>query len=573
MTTPARVGRFTILDKVGAGGSGLVFLARADASDEPVIVKLLNMEHSAREGSLKRFRHEAFMAKSIASPNVAQVVDAGVDGDWPYIAMEYVAGWTLARILKHLSSSALATPLPEILAISKDMLAGLEALHAATGPEGESLGFVHRDIKPSNVILGEDHRTRLIDLGLGTSVSKDWATRPGAVLGTIGYMAPEQAKAEAVDRRADVYGAAVILWELLTRHPYAPRGENLRVLAFTMNPTFRDPRQYRDDFPNALTPVLESALASDPKARFASAKAFSDAIETAIGPVDRPAWEFIDDMLWQELEGRRTEVQRALFGPAGVVTRDTVAGAPVAPLASLAPEPMVTAPSRAPSRAASRAPRSTTKLWPYVVGLATIGVAAIVTVGLLSRGVSPAETLEPEPTPRVTAAHADRPVEIVQPAPLQAQRPQGSQSPREPDRPETDRPETGRPETDRPETNRPETTIVSDPKGEAKAPARSKPVRGDAKPDVKPKPELAQASGTQPKAARVNVEEVRERVVALTRRALMIRKRISANDARYGEAVRVFDQLMRLSASERLGEETAAVEGLAQKIEGLEAGL
>jgi serine/threonine-protein kinase len=181
-----------------------VDLAHDAELDRPVALKRL-AENLARDENLqRRFLREARLAARLAHPNVVRVFDVGEDDGRPFIAMEYVEGETLAEVV------ARRAPLPvsEAARLGTQMCAGLAAAHAA--------GLVHRDVKPHNLLLGTDGVLKLGDFGIAARQEGTRLTLAGTVLGTAGYLAPEQARGEQVTAAADIYAVGAVLYELLT---------------------------------------------------------------------------------------------------------------------------------------------------------------------------------------------------------------------------------------------------------------------------------------------------------------------------------------------------------------------
>jgi eukaryotic-like serine/threonine-protein kinase len=193
-----------------------VDLARDVELDRPVALKRL-AENLARDEDLRRrFLREARLAARLAHPNAVRVFDVGEDEGRPFIAMEYVEGETVAEL------SARRGPLPaaETAGLGMQACAGLAAAHAA--------GLVHRDVKPQNLLLGVDGVLKLGDFGVAVGHEGTRLTLAGTVLGTAGYLAPEQARGEQVTAAADIYAVGAVLFELLTADP--PRGASLSEL-------------------------------------------------------------------------------------------------------------------------------------------------------------------------------------------------------------------------------------------------------------------------------------------------------------------------------------------------------
>jgi serine/threonine-protein kinase len=185
-----------------------VDLAHDVELDRPVALKRLAENLARDEGLQRRFVREARLAARLAHPNVVRVFDVGSDDDGrPFIAMEYVEGETLAELVAWRRQ----LPPAEAATLGLQMCAGLAAVHAA--------GLVHRDVKPQNLLLGRDGVLKLGDFGIAAAHGGTRLTLAGTVLGTAGYLAPEQARGEPVTAAADLYAVGAVLYELLTGEP------------------------------------------------------------------------------------------------------------------------------------------------------------------------------------------------------------------------------------------------------------------------------------------------------------------------------------------------------------------
>jgi serine/threonine-protein kinase len=470
---PQRFGDYLLLKPLGAGGMGAVHFAvplmRDSGVPSPVVIKLLHVELSAKPDVVRRFAHEARIATLIESPHVARVYDAGRVGDTMYIAMEYVPGWSLSQVIHDLRSRGRVAPLPSVLKTMQGILRGLAALHGALDAEGQPLGIVHRDLAPKNVMLGQDGRARVIDLGLGKSTHQDWLTRAGAVLGTPGYMAPEQVQAGRVDHRTDLYTAGLVLFELLTLDRYI-KGEGVAALLFNSSaPPFRPASTLRPEIPPAVDRVLERALALEPAARFSSALEFETALLAAARPEEQAAPTAEDTLLG---DVARTEIAtqvreaaalasgaeaytaptieptvvevfaRALAAPLGLPETDLTAPPRVsAPAPALAPPAIVLAPAVPPTPAPH--PARPARSWAAVAMIGALAVvASMLGIGIAleegrRRGVSDgarpaAESVAPAPVVARPAVAAPPEPEASPPA---AEEPSARPNPHPPSEP------------------------------------------------------------------------------------------------------------------------------------------
>ncbi len=261
----ATVGRYRVARLLGAGGMGRVYLGVQPAIGSRVAIKVLT--DAAGPELVDRLFAEAYAVNVIRHDNIVDVLDHDrlPDGR-AYIVMEYVTGQTLRALL-----GAGAGPLAGVVEVLRDVLDALHAAHAA--------GIVHRDLKPENIMVSASGRTKVLDFGiakLGDGATR--RTRTGVLLGTPAYMAPEQILGEAVGPCADVYAAGVVLYEATTGHlPFDARSD-YQVMRAHVEQEPGAPRAHRPDMPAALEAVILRALAKQPDARFADARAMADAL-------------------------------------------------------------------------------------------------------------------------------------------------------------------------------------------------------------------------------------------------------------------------------------------------------
>jgi len=204
-TVPTDQGRYRLGRPLGSGGMAIVYLAHDRELDRVVAVKRLADNLSHDRSFRDRFLREAQLAAPLSHPNVVRVYDFGHDPDGrPFIVMEYVEGGSLAEALAR--DGALSPA--RVVAVARDCCAGLAYAHAA--------GLVHRDLKPQNLLLDPDCRVKIADFGIARTLDGTSLTLTGSVLGTAGYLAPEQAGGEQVTAAADIYGLGVTLHQLVT---------------------------------------------------------------------------------------------------------------------------------------------------------------------------------------------------------------------------------------------------------------------------------------------------------------------------------------------------------------------
>ncbi|MEU3165103.1 Stk1 family PASTA domain-containing Ser/Thr kinase [Streptosporangium sp. NPDC006930] len=248
-------GRYRVESRIARGGMATVYLALDVRLDRTVAVKVMHRSLAEDPAFVRRFIGEAKSVASLSHPNVVHVFDQGTDGDNVYLSMEYVPGRTLRDVLRARGR----LPAREALEVMIPVLAALGAAHQS--------GLIHRDVKPENVLLADDGRVKVVDFGLARAIEASNQTRTGVMIGTIGYMSPEQVTAGGADARSDVYAAGIMLFELLTgRQPY--EGETPMSVAYRhVHDTVPVPSALLPGSPPLLDTLVAKATARDPANR------------------------------------------------------------------------------------------------------------------------------------------------------------------------------------------------------------------------------------------------------------------------------------------------------------------
>lgn len=229
ITLPCTLGSYTLFEQVGKGGMAQIYLARAETelgATRLAVVKEILPAFADDLRFSEMLIHEAKLAARLGHGRIVQVFDLGRHEGRLYIAMEYVEGFDLNLLLRRCTEHKIALPAHHALGIVADVLEGLDYAHRRTDENEQSLGIVHRDVSPSNILISYEGEVKLCDFGIAhaNDVVKDGASE--VLKGKAGYMSPEHARGEAIDARADVFAAGIILWELLAgRRLYKPRSE------------------------------------------------------------------------------------------------------------------------------------------------------------------------------------------------------------------------------------------------------------------------------------------------------------------------------------------------------------
>jgi serine/threonine-protein kinase len=343
---PRTFGRYLLLERLGKGGMGSVYLARGKdliaGRPAEVALKIMNADQLGDTRARERFVHEATVAQRLRSEHVARVFEAGLVDELPYIVSEYIPGWTVRELIDRLKTSGTSLPLAAALDLFRGALLGLEDVHAATDEQGRSLELIHRDVSPRNLLFDVEGRIKLIDFGIGRSVLKDWRTATGTALGTSRYGAPEQISGRGSDARSDQFGFGAVFYEALTLAPIRdPRDPS----SFA-EPKIPPPSELRSGLPAGLDAALMRSLAHAPEDRFASIAELRRALEALLpaGKIAGRANKVIAVLFEEELEAIRAEAN--LPTRAASTQRKPPAARPSLPASD--PEPPISA---APSAA------------------------------------------------------------------------------------------------------------------------------------------------------------------------------------------------------------------------------
>ncbi len=277
MADGRQLGPYRLIRLLGQGGMGEVWEAEREGGGDRVALKtLLGKAHEPAR--LRKLLDEARLCAAMEHPNIVRIVDAGLDGDRCYFAMEVLEGFSLGAVLA--SSGALSPG--AAVAIALQALAGLAHAQECRGPGGERLMVVHRDLKPNNLFVTRSGVVKLIDFGIARSAFIDATeTRSNTLTGTFRYMSPEQIQGAQADALSDLYSLAVIVREMLTGEPLFAANSEAAVLSAILWSPVLPIRATRPDVPAALDAAIMRGMSRAPAGRFPSAAAFAAALATA----------------------------------------------------------------------------------------------------------------------------------------------------------------------------------------------------------------------------------------------------------------------------------------------------
>ncbi|MBL8918488.1 MAG: serine/threonine protein kinase [Myxococcaceae bacterium] len=279
-----RSSRYVLSTPIAEGGMASVHLARLVAEEgfaRTVAVKRLHATYARDPHFVQMFLDEARIAARIQHPNIVDTLDVVAGDGELFVVMDYVHGESLATLLAAGSQQKTRLAPAVVSAIVCGALRGLHAAHEATNEKGEKLELIHRDVSPQNVFVGVDGFARVIDFGVAKALGRMQSTRDGEVKGKLSYMAPEQMLAQRIDRRADVFSAAVVLWEGLTGRRLFQADDSLGTMGLVMQSTIKPPSSVSPEISAALDAVVVRGLQRDAGKRFQTALEMANALEAA----------------------------------------------------------------------------------------------------------------------------------------------------------------------------------------------------------------------------------------------------------------------------------------------------
>ncbi len=284
---PKLVGRYALFDEIACGGMAAVHVGRLVGPvgfSRTVAIKRLHPQFAKDPEFVTMFLDEARLAARVRHPNVVPTLDVVASQGELFLVMEYVQGESFARLLHVAKSNGQRIPRDIVCAVLASVLHGLHAAHEAKSERGEPLGIVHRDVSPQNILVGVDGIARVLDFGIAKAAGRAQVTREGQVRGKMAYIAPEQLQHGSANRKADVYAAAVVLWEALTGERLFLSDSEAATIARVLTGEVAPPSSLVPDIPPELDAVVMRGLARDPATRYETARDMARALEACAAP-------------------------------------------------------------------------------------------------------------------------------------------------------------------------------------------------------------------------------------------------------------------------------------------------
>jgi len=273
-----RFGELLLMERLASGGMAEVFRAKQlgyAGFEKTVALKRILPHFASSEDFKNMFRLEANLSAMLQHANITQVFSNGEHDGYLYLVMEFVDGKNLRQLLAKADKVKLRIPLEMSCYMVSETLKGLDYAHNYHDERtGEALSIVHRDVSPQNVMLGYEGSVKVVDFGIAKAASKSENTRAGVLKGKFGYMSPEQARGETLDRRSDIFSMGIILWELLTQRRLFTYEDEMKTLEKVRECKIPRPSEKNPTIPYALEKIVLRALEKDASARYASCGEF-----------------------------------------------------------------------------------------------------------------------------------------------------------------------------------------------------------------------------------------------------------------------------------------------------------
>ncbi|MBK7584549.1 MAG: serine/threonine protein kinase [Myxococcales bacterium] len=249
-----------------------------------VAIKRLHPQYAKDPEFVTMFLDEARLAARIRHPNVVSTMDVVAESGELFLVMEYVQGESLARLMAASSRGEQRIPAAMVVAIGSQALLGLHAAHEAKNERGDPLDIVHRDVSPQNILVGVDGVAHVVDFGVAKAAARIHTTQDGALKGKIAYMAPEQLRQKAVDRRTDVFSASIVIWEALANRRLFAAGDVAASVTKILNDDVPPPSRFSPGLPAELDRVVLKGLERDPAQRYTTAREMARELQAALTP-------------------------------------------------------------------------------------------------------------------------------------------------------------------------------------------------------------------------------------------------------------------------------------------------
>ena len=268
-------GRYILLERIAIGGMAEIFRAKAPGLggfEKILAIKRLHPRYSQDADFIEMLIDEARITVELSHSNIGQIFDLGKVEDHYFIAMEFIDGRDLYRVMKKLKDRGLAFPLDAAAYVAMEACAGLDYAHRKKDSRGRPLHIIHRDVSPQNFLLSYEGDVKLVDFGIAKAALRAYETESGIIKGKFYYMSPEQARGETLDHRTDIFSLGIVLYEALTGDLLYKDDDEVTLLSRVRRAEIEPPSRLRPELPPELEAIVMKALARDREDRYPSAQ-------------------------------------------------------------------------------------------------------------------------------------------------------------------------------------------------------------------------------------------------------------------------------------------------------------
>ena len=258
-----RFGKYNLLKRIAVGGMAEIFLARQEGLEgfeKMICIKRIRPHLSSQPNFVNMFLNEAKLAARLNHPNIAQIYDLGRINDSYFIAMEYISGRDMSRIVPKAQANGIPFPMVYALKVAANVCDGLNYAHTKTDAYGNPLHIVHRDVTPENCLVGFNGTVKLVDFGIAKANTQLEETQAGELKGKLSYMSPEQAMGEPLDHRSDIFSLGAILYEWITGARMFTGENEMAILKEIVDGRIYRPSYFNENVPEPVEKILMRAL-------------------------------------------------------------------------------------------------------------------------------------------------------------------------------------------------------------------------------------------------------------------------------------------------------------------------
>ena len=329
-----RFGKYSLIDRIAVGGMAEIFLARQaglEGFEKTIVIKRIRPHLSKQSNFVKMFLNEAKLAAQLNHPNIVQIYDLGKIGESYFIAMEYIFGRDMRRIIPKADALGIPFPMVYALKIASSVCEGLYYAHARTDMYGNALNIVHRDVTPENIFVSFDGTVKVLDFGIAKAANQIEQTRAGEIKGKLSYMSPEQCMGKPLDNRSDIFSLGVVLYEWLTGFKLFTGDSEVAILKSITEGKIYAPSYFKADIPEGVEAILMKALEKDREKRYQTSWEMQYDLDQFLSQYEfTPSnihlsnflKQLFNDELEEEKERLQTFRQQNIIGPDEVIQEE-----------------------------------------------------------------------------------------------------------------------------------------------------------------------------------------------------------------------------------------------------------